>query len=155
MNCPNCSAPMRLVDQRDYFVCDYCGTFHFPRESAEGIRLLGKEADVDCPVCHEPLQAAAVEGHLVKACPRCKGILARQRAFAIIVDKRRADYRGPKPPPKPIQDDERTRRVQCPSCGRVMDTHPYLGPGAVLVDTCGECALVWLDRGEMTIIERS
>lgn len=155
MNCPNCSAPMHLVKQRDYFVCDYCGTFHFPKESAEGIRLLGKDADATCPVCGETLQAATVEGHLVKACPHCRGLLARQRAFAIIVQKRRANYDGPKTQQRPIHDEERHRRVQCPSCGSVMDNHPYLGPGAVLVDTCGQCALVWLDRGEMTIIERA
>lgn len=146
---------MRLLDQRDYFLCDYCGTFHFPRESEEGVRLLGQQTDVSCPVCQERLQSATVEGHLVKTCAHCRGILARQRAFAIIVDKRRADYRGPKPRPRPIQDEERARRVVCPACGQVMDAHPYLGPGAVLVDTCGACALIWLDPGEMTIIERS
>jgi len=30
-----------------------------------------------------------------------------------------------------------------------MDVHPYYGPGNVVIDTCGQCYLVWLDHGEL------
>jgi Zn-finger nucleic acid-binding protein len=30
-----------------------------------------------------------------------------------------------------------------------METHPYYGPGNVIIDSCGECDLVWLDFGEL------
>ena len=40
MNCLNCAAPMVLVRDRDYFRCEHCGSFHFPRENDEGIRPL-------------------------------------------------------------------------------------------------------------------
>jgi Zn-finger nucleic acid-binding protein len=30
-----------------------------------------------------------------------------------------------------------------------MDTHFYAGPGNVIVDSCGNCFLIWLDRGEL------
>jgi Zn-finger nucleic acid-binding protein len=30
-----------------------------------------------------------------------------------------------------------------------MDTHPYYGPGNVVIDNCGRCGLVWLDFGEL------
>ncbi len=33
-----------------------------------------------------------------------------------------------------------------------MDTHSYAGPGNVIVDSCGTCFLIWLDRGELTRI---
>jgi Zn-finger nucleic acid-binding protein len=33
-----------------------------------------------------------------------------------------------------------------------MDTHFYAGPGNVIVDTCDDCSLLWLDRGELTRI---
>jgi Zn-finger nucleic acid-binding protein len=33
-----------------------------------------------------------------------------------------------------------------------MDTHSYAGPGNVIVDSCGDCFLIWLDRGELTRI---
>jgi hypothetical protein len=35
-----------------------------------------------------------------------------------------------------------------------MDTHPYSGGGNAVVDTCEECGLIWLDAGELAIIER-
>ena len=44
---------------------------------------------------------------------------------------------------------------ECPGCGEQMEVHPYYGPGNVLIDSCGECALVWLDRGEIATISRS
>ena len=30
-----------------------------------------------------------------------------------------------------------------------MDTHPYYGPGNVVIDSCDRCELVWLDFGEL------
>ncbi|MEZ5361359.1 MAG: hypothetical protein R2748_03195 [Bryobacterales bacterium] len=33
-----------------------------------------------------------------------------------------------------------------------MDVHPYHGPGNAIVDTCGDCLLVWLDHSELTVI---
>lgn len=155
MNCPNCGAPMQLVRERDYFLCEHCTTFHFPREDAEGVRALGQVTDLACPVCARRLEEAAIEGHLVKTCPNCRGILARRRAFGIIVEKRRAAHAERAPFATPIRDEERLRRLRCPGCGQPMDNHEYLGPGAVMVDTCGDCALIWLDRGEITIIERA
>jgi Zn-finger nucleic acid-binding protein len=155
MNCPNCAAPMRLVTDREYFVCDHCTTFHFPKEDDEGVRVLGEKTDLRCPVCRTELVTGAIASHLIRTCPNCRGILARRRAFGCIVEARRGQWTGGKHPPKPIPDTERERRIDCPLCHQPMDQHPYYGPGAVLVDTCGDCAVVWLDKGEMTIIERS
>jgi len=155
MNCPNCGAPMRLVTGREYFVCDHCTTFHFPNESDEGVRVLGQGTDLRCPVCNTELVTGAIESHLIRTCPNCRGILARRRAFGCIVEKRRGKWTGGKHVPKPISTEDQRRRLICPLCQGPMDLHPYLGPGAVLVDTCGDCAVVWLDKGEMTIIERA
>ena len=30
-----------------------------------------------------------------------------------------------------------------------MSTHPYFGPGNVVIDNCEACELVWLDFGEL------
>ena len=30
-----------------------------------------------------------------------------------------------------------------------MDAHYYAGPGNVIVDSCEDCCLIWLDRGEL------
>jgi Zn-finger nucleic acid-binding protein len=36
-----------------------------------------------------------------------------------------------------------------------MDTHPYGGPGNVIIDTCENCSLNWLDYGELQHIVRA
>jgi Zn-finger nucleic acid-binding protein len=36
-----------------------------------------------------------------------------------------------------------------------MDTHPYGGPGNVIMDTCEHCSLNWLDYGELQRIVRA
>jgi Zn-finger nucleic acid-binding protein len=30
-----------------------------------------------------------------------------------------------------------------------MDVHPYYGPGNVVIDTCIDCRVLWLDHGEL------
>ena len=36
-----------------------------------------------------------------------------------------------------------------------METHPYYGPGNVIIDSCGDCDLIWLDAGELKQIEHA
>src|SRR5690606_29577317 len=52
-------------------------------------------------------------------------------------------------PPQPLDRTQLARRVHCPRCGRPMDTHPYLGPGNIIIDTCDLCNLIWLDGMEL------
>jgi Zn-finger nucleic acid-binding protein len=33
-----------------------------------------------------------------------------------------------------------------------MNTHPYYGPGSIVIDSCGNCGLVWLDGGELETV---
>jgi Zn-finger nucleic acid-binding protein len=30
-----------------------------------------------------------------------------------------------------------------------MDAHFYAGPGNVVIDSCEDCCLIWLDRGKL------
>ena len=52
----------------------------------------------------------------------------------------------------PADHDDLKRTIQCPKCNLRMDAHRYAGPGNVVVDTCDNCSLIWLDRGEITRI---
>jgi len=36
-----------------------------------------------------------------------------------------------------------------------METHFYAGPGNVVMDSCENCELIWLDRGELMHIARA
>jgi Zn-finger nucleic acid-binding protein len=152
MNCENCGAPLKPVRGRDFLACDYCGSFQFPPESREGVRVLGESSAVVCPICRLPLVSASVERVAVLHCSRCRGILTEPARFRAIVDVRRARRHHPGMPPRPLSPEDLARRVACPGCHSPMDVHPYYGPGNAVIDSCINCALVWLDHGELTAI---
>ena len=158
MNCPNCGAAMKLVDARDYFVCEYCTSFYFPTArpmAADGVQVLGERSDLNCPQCGNGLVAGTIERRRVLHCEQCRGVLATNPEFAEIVKRRRATHDGPTETPPPLQPEVLEREIRCPSCGRLMDTHPYYGPGNIVVDTCARCFLIWLDHGEIAAIGRA
>ena len=158
MNCENCGAAMKLVDRRDYFVCEYCNSFWFSDKSpqaADGVKVLGAPSELSCPLCDMPLIAGSVEKHRVLHCEHCRGILATNDEFAEIVKKRRAKRPGAAHEQQALNPEELERDVRCPACSQPMDTHPYYGPGNAVVDSCPRCFLVWLDHGELGMIEKA
>jgi len=144
MNCRNCAAPMELFDRRRYFFCRHCGAFEFlERTDADGIL-------VPCPLCRAALTKALLDGrHSVQYCEQCRGVVMARASFADAVVGRRAQATGPGVQPDALDRKELERRVTCPSCRKMMDVHPYFGPGNVIIDTCAKCDLVWLDFGEL------
>ena len=151
MNCENCGAPMRLVRDRDYYVCDYCGTFHHPDPNRDGIRVLGESSDLECPVCQITLVTAALDHNRVWYCGNCRGILIHQGVLSFAVHYLRRQARD-LTLPRRFDPEELARPMRCPRCHRDMNTHPYGGPGNIVIDNCNECMLVWLDYGEMNRI---
>lgn len=143
---------MELFASRGYFFCRYCGSFHFPESAGhDGIKVLGpSEASVACVVCGKPLAAALLDGaHQVRYCGNCRGVLMARTAFAAVVGKRRAWATDPPGPPVPFNPADLERKIRCPACKERMATHPYYGPGNVVMDSCPACDLVWLDFGEL------
>ena len=69
--------------------------------------------------------------------------------FAAVVEKRRAWATGTPAPAVPLNRQELERKLRCPVCKGAMVTHPYFGPGNVVIDSCEACAHVWLDFGEL------
>jgi Zn-finger nucleic acid-binding protein len=153
MNCPNCGAAMDLLERRRSFRCSHCGTFTFldTPEEADGIRVLAKPDDaLPCPVCAVKMSAALLDDrHGVMYCEACRGVLLGRQRFAHVVHERRAWAAGAPDEPSPIDPREFDRRVSCPGCSAPMSTHPYFGPGSIVIDTCEPCDLVWLDLGEL------
>jgi Zn-finger nucleic acid-binding protein len=151
MNCQNCGAAMDLVGGRHYFFCTYCGSFHFPETANDGVRVLQRDpAGARCGVCDHPLAAAVLQaGTEVQYCERCRGVLLSRAHFASFVDRQRAWAASPPVVPMPLDRKALGRSLRCPNCRRDMSTHPYYGPGNVIIDTCDGCDLVWLDFGEL------
>jgi Zn-finger nucleic acid-binding protein len=152
MNCRNCGAAMELMASRGYFFCRYCGSFHFPDTKAEqGVRIVGETPEaLACVRCSQLLTSAMLdETHPVRYCRNCRGVLIERRGFAGVVEKRRAWATETPAAPIPLNREELERKVRCPACAGPMTTHPYYGPGNVVIDSCEPCELVWLDFGEL------
>ena len=152
LNCVNCGAPMTLFRNQDYYFCEYCGSFHFPTASKEGIRQLGEDPDgIHCPQCRVPLQMVTLDDRFRGyQCGTCRGFLFNMTTFRDAIEIRRALATTPSDPPRPLNRIDLARKLDCPGCSHVMSTHPYLGPGAIVIDTCSNCGLIWLDHGELT-----
>jgi Zn-finger nucleic acid-binding protein len=142
---------MTLYAERGYAFCTHCGAFHFPEPTSDGIRALGgARDDLRCPLCHQPLLVATLEERYpAHYCQACRGLLLERASFRGVIQLRRASAAGPGVAPRPLARAELARQVSCPACGQIMDTHPYLGPGNVVIDTCSTCDLIWLDHGEL------
>ena len=152
MDCNNCGAPMTLVNERNYFICEYCGTYGIPNANRDGVHILGETSEISCPVCQNFLVTAVIDGNRVLQCPNCKGVLFDQWVFAFAVSYLRNESTQPEPPPRMLNRQELDRSLSCPKCNQRMDTHLYGGAGNIVIDNCYSCNLVWLDYGELNKI---
>ncbi|HET6424474.1 MAG TPA: hypothetical protein VFG20_12370 [Planctomycetaceae bacterium] len=156
MNCSKCGSPLDLRPFADRVRCAYCGSTELVGAEARGSdRILWTEElqEADCPRCECPLVRVTIDGNPAAACPECHGVLCSNAVFGAVVQQRRASFQGAEPPPQPVDRAQLHEVANCPACERVMETHIYAGPGCQVIDTCGACHLVWIDCGELTVIE--
>ncbi|HOC19113.1 MAG TPA: zf-TFIIB domain-containing protein [Vicinamibacterales bacterium] len=150
MNCRNCGAAMDFHESRRYFRCAHCGSIHFPEPAKGDVRVLGVEATAPpCPVCGVALASALLSERAVHYCERCRGLLLDRGTFVEVVQTKRAWAAAEPREPRPVDPREAEREALCPRCRARMATHPYYGPGRIIIDTCEACDLIWLDPGEL------
>ncbi|MFO0978202.1 MAG: zf-TFIIB domain-containing protein [Planctomycetaceae bacterium] len=157
ISCQKCGGVSNVVAGQSYYRCQFCTSLVQPVEiSADRILPTGQTLESCCPCCDISLQSGMMEGRNVLFCGDCFGLLLRNVDFGAIVSERVSRRVGVEPAePRPIDPVAYERRVSCPSCKTKMDVHPYYGPGNVVVDTCCECGLIWLDHGEVTRVEQA
>ncbi len=149
MNCPGCGAAMRLEEAKDCLTCDFCGYVHFPEPNADGVRVLEERAGMACPVCKTPLVHAGILGVRLVYCEHCRGLLIRADVLYPLVQQIRAERESPEIVQSTADLADLKRTILCPRCGQPMDSHPYAGPGNIVIDNCPGCELNWLDHGEL------
>jgi Zn-finger nucleic acid-binding protein/DNA-directed RNA polymerase subunit RPC12/RpoP len=152
MNCENCGAPLKLEPERHYLFCEYCNALYFPKESPEGLYLLGAPSQVDCPLCRKLLVLARIGHFEVLACQQCKGLLLDMVDFLSILEYLRLKYPERRRPPQTFDSKELARELHCPHCASTMETYPYGGAGNVVLDNCLKCGILWLDYDEVSRI---
>ena len=124
--------------------------------SEDGIQFTGNELEFYCPVCDDQqLEVATLHGTQVCACKSCFGFLLDGESLGFLITGLRATYKGPDDKPVMINPRELDETMNCPACFQTMYTHPYHGPGNVVVNSCSGCQLNWLDQGEFAKIIRA
>ncbi|MFN2197997.1 MAG: zf-TFIIB domain-containing protein [Anaerolineales bacterium] len=149
MNCANCGAPMIYHRARATFECQYCLGVYIPEADDQGLRMIDEQARHICPLCDQPLVWADLDGFPAEICPQCRGVLMLQSLFGKAVRVLRARARTPAVEPGLLDRSGLERRVRCPGCCQEMDNHIYAGPGNIVIDTCLNCGLIWLDYREL------
>ena len=143
---------MELFAHRGYFFCRYCGSFHFPDTKADdGIRIVGDTAQpMACAVCSKPLTMAMLDEtqpiSILPELPR-----RADRAEVLRGGCAEAALLGYRYSRAGRSSNPKSSRAKC-AARRALDrwlTHPYYGPGNVVLDSCEKCELVWLDFGEL------
>lgn len=155
MNCSNCGAPLRVAGPGSYLYCRYCSSLFFPAASQDHVDVIGIESELHCPLCKGILVAATVADIPAQYCRRCHGVLINQSMFGAVVKHLQAQTHEPSAPVKPLNRDDLRRVLHCPSCNQLLDTHPYYGPGNIVIDVCMHCRIVWLDGGELRAISNA
>jgi Zn-finger nucleic acid-binding protein len=139
---------MRLKTDLESFKCDYCHAVVLPEKNDDGVRVLGDPVDQECPLCNLPLVHAVLGRSTILYCTGCKGMLVPMPMLEGLIEMSRDEHGAGAAPVAGDKDDLR-RKIACPQCHRPMDAHFYAGGGNVVIDSCEECSLIWLDRGAL------
>jgi Zn-finger nucleic acid-binding protein len=150
MTCENCGAPMRLSRDQGLMICDYCGSQATPPVDEDGVVVLDPTGH-NCPVCQTALANASIDSHELLYCTRCHGMLFDMEKFLPLLEVLR-EYRYWSRSSRAPHGPADGRILHCPLCNQGMDRHPYGGGGNVDVDSCEQCEVLWLDRGELSRI---
>ncbi len=150
MICNGCGAPMIPLQQQGSFRCQYCGMLHIPANAQHPLpETKSTKPAITCPVCHIDLAPITVadryHGH---SCPNCQGMLFNQKTFKKSLKERQKQRQPLGHSVSTASGSDPNRLIHCPSCKQGMHTHLNAGSGQVLVDTCQNCKLIWLDYGE-------
>ncbi len=138
----------------DALACEYCKSIFFPEQDDDGVRVSDEAEDRQCPLCNVALWNATLAGIQMFSCKKCRGMLIPMGPFADLVDQLRSAEQD-SDPLLPADPSQLSRRIDCPQCHHRMDTHFYAGPGHVVIDSCDNCRLIWLDQGEIKRIARA
>ena len=148
MNCPSCGAPMRLKSDMESMRCEYCQSVYLPDKNDDGRARPRRDGGRAMPALQPPLVQAVLAKCPILYCKKCGGMLVAMGALEDLIAQLRAAGQGSAAKPTAYDKDELRRILQCPHCHRRMEAHLYAGPGNVVIDSCEECCMIWLDRGE-------
>lgn len=105
-----------------------------------------------CPTCRAALETAQVDTIPVRLCRDCHGALLLHADLIRILEAswRMIDEKEAEAATFHAPEGWRAEVGRaCPDCARAMEKYGYMGLGAIQIDRCDACALVWLDADEL------
>ncbi len=152
MTCENCGAPLRLCRDQGLMICDYCGSQTTPQTDEDGVLVLDPTKH-NCPVCQTPPRMRLSSPMSLLYCTHCHGMLITTgQLFFAAAGRTKREYRYWARSSQAPREADTGRILRCPLCQYEMDEHLYGGGGNMDVDSCEQCNLLWLDRGELSRI---
>jgi Zn-finger nucleic acid-binding protein len=106
----------------------------------------------NCPRCAKPLQDQQLDELSFRCCLGCKGMLILHPELIDVLDK--SWHAVPKEKAETVsfyvkdgwQD---APAFPCPDCHQTMEKYGYMGIGAIQINRCDPCNLIWLDTDEL------
>lgn len=156
-NC-GCGDAFTVAPGFSHSKCETCGDFWFPtsiENSEDAIVPQNRTTPFACPRCEIDLVVGKTGNTEVCFCQTCRGFVVDSESLGHLIAFRRASYKGPDDVPTPANFRDLDVRATCPACFAYLDAHHYFGPGNIVIDTCMQCKLAWLDHGELSKIIRA
>ncbi len=108
---------------------------------------------INCPVCQKLMVEEDFGGVRVDVCKHgCKGIWFDWFELTKLDESNEGFGNALEEAlNSPRVNDENRGRINCPKCGKPMQTHQYHSPKGVNVDECYVCGGFFLDSGELKV----
>jgi len=97
------------------------------------------------------MQTVFYEGVAIQLCMSCKGIFLSKKKLEIIENSREIEI----PEDTPIPRNGAEVRRHCPKCETIMKKINHGKIRSTMIDYCGNCTGIWLDKGELASIQFS
>jgi Zn-finger nucleic acid-binding protein len=106
-----------------------------------------------CPLCRIDLEPADYEGQRLHSCPQCHGHMVEHERLELITRLRNHSWKALKAEAAAGFSGSTVPKLLCPRCRRRMTRRMVYQPLRLGLDLCADCALVWLDAGELALVQ--
>lgn len=117
--------------------------------------------ELQCPRDQTPLAAKKYEADIeVDTCPTCEGTWLDAGELEEIQSTIEKDYSGALERPPAARAASQVRlessrgTIACPKCGAEMEKREHGYASQIMIDACTDGCGIWLDKGELTALER-
>lgn len=106
------------------------------------------ENPLECPKCHGEMHEMNMEGVVFDFCDGCKGIWFDKDEMAFYVE-----LPVDMPEIEEVKKAAKKTGLKCPRCTQELEEMKFTKASDLLIDRCGGCQGIYLDKGELRKVE--